>query len=116
MRVRADRDRGAVLGRPAGVDPVRRYEQIRVDAQVGSRIAERPATGIARDDGALDLRRPPEQPRRALDFARCEQLPDRRRRHTGHEPDPLDGKPQLLEGRQVAAAPPPEAEVRARDH
>ena len=47
VRVRADRNRGAVAGRPARVDPVRGHEQVGVDAEVGGRIAECAAAGIA---------------------------------------------------------------------
>src|SRR4051795_6452100 len=108
MGFRADRARGAVAGRRARIDSVRRHEQVRVDAEIGGRIAERAAAGVAGDDGSFDLRWPAEQPRGALDIPSSEQLAEGRRRDSRHELDPLDGEPQLLEGVEVTAARSPE--------
>ena len=69
VRVRPDRDGGAVLPGRAGVDPVLRHEELRADVEVRRREAERAAARVACDDDAFDLDRPPEQLRRALDVA-----------------------------------------------
>ena len=62
MGVEADRDRGTMVERGAGVDPVRRDEQRRLDREVRRRVAERAAALVAGDDGAVQLGRPSEQP------------------------------------------------------
>src|SRR5262249_59719302 len=95
---------------------VRRHEQIRLDADVRGRVAERPTPGVARDHGPLDLRGPAEQERRAVDLAFAELLANGRRRDAGHELDPLYGEPELLEGVEVATSPAAEAEVLPCDH
>ena len=51
-----------MAGRPAGVDSVRGHQEIRVDAEIGCRIAERAPASVAGNDGSLDLRRAAEQP------------------------------------------------------
>jgi len=47
VRVRPDRDRGAVPLGPAGIDAVGGHEQRRLDAEIRSRVAERPAARVA---------------------------------------------------------------------
>src|SRR5205807_3113355 len=47
VRVGADRDRGAMAGRPAGVDSVRGHQQIGVDAEIRGRVAEGAPASLA---------------------------------------------------------------------
>ena len=56
VRVRADRDRGPVVERGAGVDPVRGHEQLRLDREVRRRVSERAAALVAADDDPVQLR------------------------------------------------------------
>ena len=87
-----------MAGDPAGIDPVRGHEQVRIHAQVGGRITERSPAGVAGDDGAVDLGRAAEQPRRALEVAFRQQRADRRRRDAREEVDAPDREAELLEG------------------
>src|SRR5688572_17968572 len=80
VRVRADRDRGAVAERVARVDPVPRDEHGGVDGEVRGREAQRAAALIAGHDDAVDLRWTPEETRRLPDLARLQPATDLRRR------------------------------------
>src|SRR2546429_479719 len=85
VRVRPDRDCGAVPVGGAGIDPVRGDEERRVHVEVGGGVAERPAALVARDHDPLHLRRPPERSRGAADLAGVQEAPDLRRRDAVRE-------------------------------
>ena len=70
---------------------------------------------VARDDGPLDFRRPPEHECRALHLAVAQQLPDPRGGDVLEQRDRTGLEPELAEQREVASTLAPEAEVGAGD-
>ena len=103
VRVRADRDRGAVPERLARVDPVARADELRVHRDVGRRVAERPAALVAGDDEAVELERPAEHPaRRRRGRRRARRRESRSTRRPRPPGRPARSSPSCREGLQVA--------------
>src|SRR3954471_7241757 len=115
VRIRADRDGRTVLARRARVDPELGHEQLRVEAEVRGREAERATPCIARHDRAVELGGGPAPSRRPIDLAAAEQVADPRRRDALGERHRANIESSPLELREVTHATATEAEVRAGD-
>ena len=99
VRVRPDRDRGAMAGGEPGVDPVQRDEQPRLGGDVRRREAERSPARVALHDHAVDLRRPAEERRRLPHLALVQQVADRR----GRDALDLRDRPRVEAERRAGA-------------
>src|SRR5207244_9022819 len=90
--------------------------ELGVEAEVRGREAERPASGIAGDDGSLDLGRTTEKLRRPLDLARAQEVADAARRDSLRKRHRARVDAEPSEQVEIARPPAAEAEVGARDH
>src|SRR4249919_1459884 len=116
VRVRADGDRGSVAEAESRVDPVPRAREVRLQAQVRRRVAERPSTLVARDDDTVELERPAEHARCGHDVTLRQRGSDRRRRDAGQLRHHHDLESEPLQEREIAGSTDAEVEVRAGHH
>src|SRR5207245_4544208 len=79
MGIDADRDCRPAVADRARVDAVRRDEQLRIDAKVRRRKAERAPALVTADDGPVQLERTPEKLGRTANVALMRARADRRR-------------------------------------